>query len=128
MSFGRSLYQFLLSSSQAYAKWDLEVSTSIIKNRKKMLFLLALAAPILLVCGAEAYEAHEMLGGKSAYAPAFYTTTIFLASIAVGLAAGLITGCIGAGGGFIITPRPSWAPPSTKSSVTCPSNWPSRSW
>ena len=70
MSFGRSLYQFLLSSSQAYAKWDLEVSTSIIKNRKKMLFLLALAAPILLVCGAEAYEAHEMLGGKSAYAPA----------------------------------------------------------
>ena len=104
MSFGRSLYQFLLSSSQAYAKWDLEVSTSIIKNRKKMLFLLALAAPILLVCGAEAYEAHEMLGGKSAYAPAFYTTTIFLASIAVGLAAGLITGCIGAGGGFIITP------------------------
>ena len=46
MSFGRSLYQFLLSSSQAYAKWDLEVSTSIIKNRKKMLFLLALAAPI----------------------------------------------------------------------------------
>lgn len=40
MSFGRSLYQFLLSSSQAYAKWDLEVSTSIIKNRKKMLFLL----------------------------------------------------------------------------------------
>jgi uncharacterized membrane protein YfcA len=56
------------------------------------------------VCLAEAYEAHEMLGGKSAYAPAFYTTTIFLASIAVGLAAGLITGCIGAGGGFIITP------------------------
>ena len=44
MSFGRSLYQFLLSSSQAYAKWDLEVSTSIIKNRKKMLFLLALCA------------------------------------------------------------------------------------
>ncbi|MDO5483581.1 MAG: sulfite exporter TauE/SafE family protein, partial [Desulfovibrionaceae bacterium] len=71
---------------------------------KKMLFLLALATPILAVCLAEAYEAHEMLGGKTAYAPAFYTTTIFLASIAVGLAAGLITGCIGAGGGFIITP------------------------
>ena len=30
--------------------------------------------------------------------------TIFLVSIAIGLAAGLITGCIGAGGGFIITP------------------------
>ena len=41
---------------------------------------------------------------KTAYAPAHYTTTIFLVSIAIGLCAGLITGCIGAGGGFIITP------------------------
>jgi uncharacterized membrane protein YfcA len=104
MQFGRQLYTCLLSASQAYAAWDLEVSTSILRNRKKMLFLLALAAPVLLVCMAEAYQGHEMLGGKSAYAPAFYTTTIFFASIAVGLAAGLITGCIGAGGGFIITP------------------------
>ena len=104
MSFGRQLYQFMLQGSQAYARWDLEVSTSILKNRKKLLILLALAVPVLAGCLVEAYEAHEMLGGKSAYAPAFYTTTIFLASIAVGLAAGLITGCIGAGGGFIITP------------------------
>lgn len=104
MRFGRQLYALLLSSSQAYAKWDLEVSTSILKNRKKLLILLALAVPVLAGCLAEAYEYHEMLGGKAAYAPAFYTTTIFLASIAVGLAAGLITGCIGAGGGFIITP------------------------
>lgn len=104
MSFGKTMYQMLVASSQAYARWDLEVSTSILRNRKKMLFLLALAAPILVICCAEAYDAHEMLGGKTAYAPAFYTTTIFLASIAVGLAAGLITGCIGAGGGFIITP------------------------
>ena len=104
MSFGRQVYDFLLSGSQAYAKWDLEVSTSILRNRKKLLILLALAVPILAGCLAEAYEYHEMLGGKSAFAPAFYTTTIFLASIAVGLAAGLITGCIGAGGGFIITP------------------------
>ncbi|MBQ7456974.1 MAG: sulfite exporter TauE/SafE family protein [Desulfovibrio sp.] len=104
MHWGRQIYDFLLSGSQAYAKWDLEVSTSILKNRKKMLFLLVLALPILVVCFAEAYEYHEMLGGKAAYAPAFYTTSIFFASIAVGLAAGLITGCIGAGGGFIITP------------------------
>ena len=103
MRFGRQVYEFLLSGSQAYAKWDLEVSTSILRNRKKLLILLALAVPILAGCLAEAYEYHEMLGGKTAYAPAFYTTTIFLASIAVGLAAGLITGCIGAGGG-IITP------------------------
>ena len=103
MNFGRQVYQFLLSGSQAYARWDLEVSTSILKNRKKLLILLALAVPILAGCLAEAYEP-EILGGKAAYAPAFYTSTIFLASIAVGLAAGLITGCIGAGGGFIITP------------------------
>ncbi|MBQ7585299.1 MAG: sulfite exporter TauE/SafE family protein [Desulfovibrionaceae bacterium] len=104
MQWGKQLYAFLLSGSQAYARWDLEVSTSIIKSRKKLLLLLALALPIIFCCLAEAYEYHEMLGGKAAYAPAFYTTTIFLASIAVGLAAGLITGCIGAGGGFIITP------------------------
>lgn len=104
MSFGKDVYNFLIAGSRAYAQWDLEVSTSIIKNRKKLILLLVLALPIFVGCFAEAYEAHEMLGGKTAYAPAFYTTTIFMASIAVGLAAGLITGCIGAGGGFIITP------------------------
>ena len=107
MSFGRRVYDFLLQGSQAYARWDLEVSTSILRNRKKLLLLLALAVPVLAGCLAEAYEAHEMLGGKTAYAPAFYTTTIFLASIAVGLAAGLITGCIGAGGDSS-SPPPSW--------------------
>ena len=50
MSFGRQVYEFLLSGSQAYAKWDLEVSTSILKNRKKLLILLALAVPILAGC------------------------------------------------------------------------------
>jgi uncharacterized membrane protein YfcA len=45
-----------------------------------------------------------MIGGKSSYSPAFYSTTIFLASIGIGVMAGLITGCIGAGGGFIIAP------------------------
>lgn len=104
MGMARDVYDFMMTGTKAYAKWDLEVSTSIIKNRKRLILLLALALPIILVCFAEAYEAHEMLGGKTAYAPAFYSTTIFLASIGVGLAAGLITGCIGAGGGFIITP------------------------
>ena len=104
MSFGRRVYDFLLQGSQAYARWDLEVSTSILRNRKKLLLLLALAVPVLAGCLAEAYEAHEMLGGKTAYAPPFYTTLFFLPSFAVGLAAGLIRGCIGAGGGFIITP------------------------
>jgi uncharacterized membrane protein YfcA len=46
----------------------------------------------------------ELLGGKKAYSPAFYSTGIFIVSILIGLGAGLITGCIGAGGGFIIAP------------------------
>jgi hypothetical protein len=44
------------------------------------------------------------LGGKKAYSPAFYSTGIFIVSILIGLGAGLITGCIGAGGGFVIAP------------------------
>jgi uncharacterized membrane protein YfcA len=101
MGFGRQVFEFLKAASVAHAQWDMEVSTSILKNRKKLLFLLVLALPILAV---SFVEASDFIGSKHAYGPAFYTTQIFLVSIAVGLAAGLITGCIGAGGGFIITP------------------------
>ncbi len=101
MSCARQVYEFLKASSIAHARWDYEVSMSIIKNRKKLLVLLLLLAPILLV---SLLEAAPLLGGKEAYAPAFYSPMIFMVSMAIGLAAGLITGCIGAGGGFIITP------------------------
>ncbi len=101
MSGPRQVYEFLKASSIAHAQWDYEVSMSIIKNRKKLLVLLLLLAPIALV---SLLEASPLLGGKQAYAPSFYSPTIFLISMAIGLAAGLITGCIGAGGGFIITP------------------------
>lgn len=101
MSALRSVFEFLKMGSIAHAKWDYEVSMSILKNRKRMLVLFALLLPILAV---SFLEAGDMLGGKTAYAPAFYSTNIFLISIAIGLCAGLITGCIGAGGGFIITP------------------------
>jgi hypothetical protein len=74
---------------------------SIIRNRKKLLILLLMLAPILFV---SLLEAAPLLGGKEAYAPSFYSPMIFLISMAIGLAAGLITGCIGAGGGFIVTP------------------------
>ena len=46
----------------------------------------------------------QILGGKKAYSPAFYNTGIFIVSILIGVGAGLITGCIGAGGGFVIAP------------------------
>lgn len=101
MGFARDVYEFMKAGAEAHAKWDIEVSTSIIRNRKKMLILLAMLVPVFLFNFA---EAGAVLGSKTAYAPAFYTTKIFFVSIAVGLAAGLITGCIGAGGGFIITP------------------------
>ncbi|MGA3114921.1 MAG: sulfite exporter TauE/SafE family protein [Syntrophobacteraceae bacterium] len=101
MSVPRQVYEFLKASSIAHAQWDYEVSMSIIKNRKKLLVLLLLLAPILLV---SLLEAAPLLGGKEAYAPSFYSPMIFLVSMVIGLAAGLITGCIGAGGGFIVTP------------------------
>lgn len=101
MGYPRQVYDFLMSASVAHAKWDLEVSTSIIKNKKKLMILLAMLTPIFAI---SFVDAGDMIGGKTAYAPAFYSNLIFVVSIAVGLAAGLITGCIGAGGGFIITP------------------------
>jgi hypothetical protein len=101
MNVARRVFEFLKLSSEAHARWDYEVSMSIIKDRKKWLILLAGLLPIALVMFA---EASDMIGSKTAYAPAFYSTNIFLVSILIGLCAGLITGCIGAGGGFIITP------------------------
>jgi hypothetical protein len=95
------MYEFLKAASIAHAKWDYEVSMSIIKNQKKLLVLLILLLPILAI---SILQAADLIGGKTAYGPAHYSTTIFIVSIAIGLGAGLITGCIGAGGGFIITP------------------------
>ena len=60
--------------------------------------------PVVLTSMAFAVDLPDVLGGYKAYTPAFYSTDIFVISILIGLCAGLITGCIGAGGGFIITP------------------------
>ena len=104
MAFWKDLRQFLICGSRAYARWDLEVSSNILKRRRKLLFILALSLPVLYFAAGFAFDGPATLGGNTAYAPAFYTLNIFLAAIAVGFIAGLITGCIGAGGGFIITP------------------------
>ncbi len=101
MNVGREVFEFLKAGAVAHAKWDYEVSMSILKNRKKLLIILSMLLPIFAVA---ICEGAGFLGGKTAYGPAHYTTMIFLVSIAIGLCAGLITGCIGAGGGFIITP------------------------
>ncbi|EGJ49285.1 sulfite exporter TauE/SafE family protein [Desulfocurvibacter africanus] len=101
MHFFRQVYLFLMASARAHARWEMEVSDTILRSKKRLFLLFLLMLPILLVSGV---EAAEFLGGKTAYAPSFYSTQVFVASIFIGLIAGLITGCIGAGGGFIITP------------------------
>jgi len=101
----RNLYNSIMAASMAHAKWDLEVSTHILQSRKKRWLLALMSVPILLGSLALAEDSLPgMIGGKEAYAPAFYTPFIFGVSILIGVCAGLITGCIGAGGGFIITP------------------------
>ncbi len=108
MKFFKELNQFMMMGARAHAKWELDVSNVILHDRKRIAILCLLVIPILVggVAFADDVVAKlpGMLGGKNAYAPAFYTPTIFFASIAVGIVAGLITGCIGAGGGFIIAP------------------------
>jgi len=101
MSKLRKLYELMMAGAIYQARWEKQMSDNILKNKKRLLILIALVSPILLV---SFLGAADFLGGKAAYAPSHYTTTVFIASIAVGLAAGLITGCIGAGGGFIIAP------------------------
>ena len=66
MNIGRRVFDFLKMGSIAHAKWDYEVSMSILKNKKKLLILLALLTPILVI---SCLEAGDMLGSKTAYAP-----------------------------------------------------------
>ncbi len=107
MKIGRKFYQALMAAARAHARWDYDTSMTILRDRKRLLLLALMLIPIILgsvAIAATDLDMPEILGGGKAYAPAFYTTKIFLASIVIGLCAGLITGCIGAGGGFIITP------------------------
>ena len=103
MSRGRRLFFLLQQAAQAHARWEIEMANNILRNRKKLLLLFILCLPIIGVIG-YSWAAGDLLGGKTAYAPAFYTPGVFWATIFIGMAAGLVTGCIGAGGGFIITP------------------------
>jgi hypothetical protein len=108
MNFIKELGNFMLLGARAHAQWEIDVSKRIVGSRKRMAVLGLLCLPILFIGIAFAEEVAgvvpSFIGGKEAYSPAFYTPTIFFASIGVGLCAGLITGCIGAGGGFIIAP------------------------
>jgi hypothetical protein len=104
----RELYQLMVKGSVAQARWELEMSTNILKSRKRMALLFLLLLPVVIggiaIAAGDGTGLPNVLGGKNAYMPSHYTNLIFFASIFVGLCAGLITGCIGAGGGFIIAP------------------------
>lgn len=108
MSFFKDFGELLMRGSQAHARWEIEMSNTILGSRKRMAVLLLLLMPILIggiaIAAGDGVELPGSIGGKSAYMPSHYTNLIFFASIFVGLCAGLITGCIGAGGGFIIAP------------------------
>jgi len=108
MSFFKQFYHFMLEGARAHAKWEIDVSNTIMRDRKRLAILGLLVIPIIIggIAFADdiAGALPNVLGSKKAYCPAFYSNTIFFASIGVGLCAGLITGCIGAGGGFIIAP------------------------
>ena len=108
MHFIRELGRFMMMGARAHAKWELDVSNTILHDRKRLVILGLLIVPILI--GGIAFADKiggvlpEIIGGHKAYSPAYYNTGIFIVSIFIGLGAGLITGCIGAGGGFIIAP------------------------
>ena len=108
MNFFKQWGQFMMAGARAHARWEIQMSTNILSNRKRVLLLLLLLVPVILggiVFADQVGDAiPDILGGKKAYSPAFYSTGIFIVSILIGLGAGLITGCIGAGGGFIIAP------------------------
>jgi len=97
-----------MAGATAQAKWEKNISNTILGSRKRLLLLALLIIPIFLVSFALADDGGislpDIIGGHEAYSPAEYTIGVFIGAILVGLIAGLITGCIGAGGGFIITP------------------------
>jgi len=108
MKFFREWGQFMMMGARALAEWEIENSNTILRERKRLIILGLLILPIII--GGIAFAEPigevmpEFLGGKKAYSPAYYGSFIFLVSIAIGMSAGLITGCIGAGGGFVIAP------------------------
>lgn len=108
MNFFKQWGQFMMMGARAHARWEIDVSNTIFSDKKRLVILGLLTIPIIL--GGLAFADQiggalpKLLGGKKAYSPAFYSTGIFIVSILIGLGAGLITGCIGAGGGFIIAP------------------------
>jgi len=112
MSFFRQWGQFMMMGARCLAKWEINNANIILGDRKRLAILGLLLVPIIIggIAFADVFVEPlgdvmpDVLGGHKAYSPAFYNLGIFIVSILIGLGAGLITGCIGAGGGFVIAP------------------------
>ena len=108
MRFFNQWGRFMMAGAGAMAEWEINNAKSIVSSKKKLMLIGLMIIPVIL--GGIAFADDivpvlpDLLGGKKAYSPAFYSLGIFLVSIGIGMGAGLITGCIGAGGGFIIAP------------------------
>ncbi len=98
------IYKACMNLAYNYAKWEYEVSKEILRSKKKLIILAFMTIPVLIIYVTSATDLPPILGGKKAYAPIFSTPEMLEVSLIIGLCAGLITGCIGAGGGFVITP------------------------
>jgi uncharacterized membrane protein YfcA len=95
-------------TAAARAGWERAVSAAVLGSRKRLIMLLLLSLPVFVLAPGQAAqilpEQIPILGGSRAFMPSYVTETMFFGSILVGLIAGLITGVIGAGGGYILTP------------------------
>lgn len=100
----RALFESMMAASRAHAKWEMEMSNNIVRNRKHLLILAIMMLPLVIPAIGHAADLPGFIGGKTAFGPSHYNPVMFYGSMAVGVCAGLITGCIGAGGGFVITP------------------------
>ena len=77
MKFVREWGQFMMMGARALAKWEVENSNTILRERKRLIMLCLLILPILIggIAFADqiAETMPEFLGGKKAYSPAFYS-------------------------------------------------------
>ena len=81
----KDLGAFLMLGAKAHAKWEIDVSNTIMRDRKRLLLIGLLLIPIIIGGIAFADQLPDVLGGKKAYAPSYFTPTIFFASILIGL-------------------------------------------
>ncbi|ACN16873.1 conserved hypothetical protein [Desulforapulum autotrophicum HRM2] len=108
MNFFKQWGKFMIQGSRYYAQWEISNAATILNSRRRTAILVLLLIPAIIggIVFAEDISTAmpDLIGGHNAYSPSYYSLGIFVVSIFVGLLAGLITGCIGAGGGFIIAP------------------------